>query len=169
MTASNPNGSGLSNSERDLEDDMSPRSPPERALSGLSGLSARCSRQTLARIIMTGHRLNGKASHRNVQQAGGGRPWEDGPASLGMRRGRDVSMSSKIATKRDLEDEQDREQKWVDGKNRVRTMEWELNEFRRVSVGWASSDTATPTNIVFSSGLKIRVTPCCRSSWNWTL
>ena len=80
-----------------------------------------------------------------------------------------MSMSSKIATKRDLEDEQDREQKWVDGKNRVRTMEWELNEFRRVSVGWASSDTATPTNSVFSSGLKIRVTPCCRSSWNWTL
>lgn len=47
-----------------------------------------------------------------------------------------ATMQSRITSlERDLEDVQDREQKWLDGETRVRTMEQELGDLRRVSRG----------------------------------
>ena len=177
MTARNRNGGGLSDSERDQEDDLSPRSPPERALGGLSGLSARLQQADDGEDYYDRASF-GRQSVASDRSAGGGSKTLGGRTSVAgdeerVRREYEfkiATMQKRIAgLERDLEDVQDREQKWADGENRVRTMEQELNELRRVSVGQASSDAAMSIDIIFASELKRRVPRCCRYSRNWTL
>ncbi|EJF55728.1 hypothetical protein DICSQDRAFT_130488 [Dichomitus squalens LYAD-421 SS1] len=139
MTARNRNGGGLSDSERDLEDDVSPRSPPERALGGLSGLSARLQQADDGEDYYD-RASYGRQSVASDRSAGGGSKALGGRTSVAgederMRREYEfkiATMQKRIAgLERDLEDVQDREQKWADGEDRVRAMEQELNELRR--------------------------------------
>ena len=139
---------GASDSER--EDDVSPRSPPG-GLAGLSGLSARLQQAD----DDDGGRRSGddyydrgsysrqsQASDRSAGAAGigsrllnGGRTSVAGEDEL-MRRDYEykiATMQARITSlERDLEDVQEREQRWTDGENRVRAMEQELLELRRV-------------------------------------
>lgn len=144
VTARNRTGGGLSDSERDLEDDMSPRSPPERGLGGLSGLSARLQQadENEDYYDRTSYGRQSVASDRSAggskMLAGGGRASVAGDDDR-VRKEYEfkiATMQSRITSlERDLEDVQDREQKWLDGETRVRTMEQELGDLRRVSRG----------------------------------
>ncbi|KAI1787840.1 hypothetical protein LXA43DRAFT_1027709 [Ganoderma leucocontextum] len=140
MTARNRNGGGgLSDSERDLEDDLSPRSPPERGLGGLSGLSARL-QQADEGDDYYDRASYGRQSVTSDRSAGGSKMLAGG--GMSSVAGDDDRVRKeyefKIATmqtritglERDLEDVQDREQKWLDGEQRVRAMDQELSELR---------------------------------------
>ena len=145
VTARNRTGGGLSDSERDLEDDVSPRSPPERGLGGLSGLSARLQQADESEDYYdrTSYGRQSVASDRSAgggskMLAGGGRSSVGGSDDR-VRKEYELkiaTMQTRITSlERDLEDVQDREQRWQDGETRVRAMEQELDELRRVRSG----------------------------------
>ena len=146
-TARNRAGAG-SDSER--EDELSPRSPPAGGLAGLSGLSARLQQadedegggrsgddyyDRYGRQSAASDRSNGTAGIGSRLLGGGGRTSVTGDDER-IRREYEykiATMQTRITgLERDLQDAQDREQKWMEGEQRVRTMEQELDELRRV-------------------------------------
>ncbi|KAH9846801.1 hypothetical protein C2E23DRAFT_851461 [Lenzites betulinus] len=144
-------GRGASDSER--EGELSPRSPPVGGLGGLSGLSARLQAADGEEDEGPGGRSGddyydrmsygrqSAASDRSGGAAGigsrmlGGRASVTGEEQERMRRDYEfkiATMQTRITgLERDLEDVQEREQKWLDGEQRVRAMEQELEELRR--------------------------------------
>ncbi|RPD53407.1 hypothetical protein L226DRAFT_473083, partial [Lentinus tigrinus ALCF2SS1-7] len=145
-TARNRAG-GASDSER--EDEPSPRSPAAGGLAGLSGLSARLQQadeddgggrsgddyyDRYGRQSAASDRSNGAAGIGSRLLGGGGRTSVAGEDER-VRREYEfkiATMQTRITgLERDLQDVQDREQKWMDGEKRVRTMEQELVELRR--------------------------------------
>lgn len=140
--------------------EQSPRSPPVGGLGGLSGLSARLqaadgddddggalgggghsgddfhNRMSYGWQSAASDRLAGTGIGARMMN-GGGRTSVAGEEQERMRRDYEfkiATMQAQITVlERDLEDVQDCEQKWVDGEQRVRTMEQELNKLRRVS------------------------------------
>ncbi|KAI0363111.1 hypothetical protein BV20DRAFT_204698 [Pilatotrama ljubarskyi] len=145
------NGGGASDSER--EGDPSPRSPPAAGLGGLSGLSARLQAADGDDDEGAGGRSGddyydrmsygrqSAASDRSASASGigsrmlGGRASVTGEEQERMRRDYEykiATMQTRITgLERDLEDVQERELKWLDGEQRVRAMEQELDELRR--------------------------------------
>ena len=143
------NRAGGSDSER--EDEMSPRSPPN-GLGGLSGLSARLQQadedeggrrsgddyydRSYGRQSAASDRSTGTAGIGSRLLGGGGRSSvaEDGERMRKEYEFKIATMQTRITgLERDLEDVQEREQRWMESENRVRTMEQELSELRRVS------------------------------------
>ncbi|KAI0629097.1 hypothetical protein C8Q77DRAFT_1145039 [Trametes polyzona] len=146
-------------SDSEREADFSPRSPPTGGLGGLSGLSARLQASAEGdEDEGTGARSNddyydrmsyGRQSAASDRSAGatgigsrmlnggggGGRTSVAGEEAERMRREYEfkiATMQTRITgLERDLEDVQEREQKWLDGEQRVRAMEQELEELRR--------------------------------------
>lgn len=149
--ARNRPGAG-SDSDRE---EMSPRSPPNGGLGGLSGLSARLQQadedegggrgsggdyydRSYGRQSAASDRSTGTAGigSRMLGGGGGGRTSvaEDGERVRKEYEYKIATMQTRITgLERDLEDVQDRERKWMDSEKRVRTMEQELSELRRVS------------------------------------
>ena len=146
-TARNRAGAG-SDSER--EEELSPRSPPAGGLAGLSGLSARLQQadedegggrsgddyyDRYGRQSAASDRSNGTAGIGSRLLGGGGRTSVTGDDER-IRREYEykiATMQTRITgLERDLQDAQDREQKWMEGEQRVRAMEQELDELRRV-------------------------------------
>ena len=148
-------GGGASDSERD--NDLSPRSPPVGGLGGLNGLSARLQaadgddddgpggrsgddyydRMSYGRQSAASDRSTGAAGI-GARMLGGRGSVAGGEDAERMRREYEfkiATMQTRITSlERDLEDVQEREMKWLDGEKRVRAMEQELNELRRVRV-----------------------------------
>ncbi|OJT10034.1 hypothetical protein TRAPUB_13486 [Trametes pubescens] len=148
---------GASDSERE-GGEQSPRSPPVGGLGGLSGLSARLQaadgddddggasggggrsgddfydRSSYGRQSAASDRSAGAGIGARMM-GGGGRTSVAGEEQERIRRDYEFKIATMQARitglERDLEDVQDREQKWVDGEQRVRAMEQELNELRR--------------------------------------
>ncbi|KAI0665719.1 hypothetical protein C8Q78DRAFT_1063711 [Trametes maxima] len=148
-------GGGASDSEREAE--LSPRSPPVGGLGGLSGLSARLQaadgdedeggtggrsgedyyeRMSYGRQSAASDRSAGASGiGARMLGGGGGRTSVAGEDQERMRREYEykiATMQTRITSlERDLEDVQEREMKWLDGENRIRAMEQELDEMRR--------------------------------------
>ncbi|KAI0753047.1 hypothetical protein C8Q80DRAFT_1149566 [Daedaleopsis nitida] len=127
-------------SDSDREEEMSPRSPPNGALGGLSGLSARL-QQADEDDVGRGSgddyydRSYGRQSAASDRSTGTG---GIGSRMLGKERVR-REYDFKIATmqtrisglERDLEDAREQERRYAESEQRVRTMEQELSELQR--------------------------------------
>ncbi|KAH9910663.1 uncharacterized protein BXZ73DRAFT_108666 [Epithele typhae] len=143
--------SGASDSERD--DDNSPRSPPQGGLAGLSGLSARLQQADDDEVgRRSGDDYYDRGAYSRQSQAsdrsGVGSRLAGGRTSVAgdddrLRREYELkiaTMQTKInGLERDLEDMQEREQRWAEGDNRVRALEQELSDLRRRAEEKASS------------------------------
>ena len=142
-------------------DEVAPLSPPSAGLGGLSGLTARLQAATAedddeGALSGGGNKSDdyydkmsfGRASVASDRSTGGmaavrfggrssvtgGAGGEEGEKIRREYEFRIATMQTRITgLERDLEDAQLREQKWAESEERVRTMEDELEELRRVS------------------------------------
>ena len=81
--------------------------------------------------------MGGRLGGRSSVTGGGGGGGEDGERIRREYEFKIATMQTRITTlERDLEDAQLREQKWAESELRVRDMEAELEQLRRVSEGF---------------------------------
>ena len=152
-------GGGGRGSDSEREDEMSPRSPAAGGLGGLSGLSARLQQadedevpgrgsgeeyydRSYGRQSAASDRSTGTAGIGSRMLSGGGGRASVAEDNERVRREYEfkiATMQTRITgLERDLEDVQERERKWVESEKRVRAMESELSELRRVSTSLLS-------------------------------
>ena len=159
-------GPGPVESDSEREEEASPRRPPQVGLAGLSGLSARLQQADDEDVgRRSGDDYFDRASYSRQSQAsdrsaGGSRLMNGGRTSVAgederMRRDYEykiAKMQSQITSlERELEGVQDREQKWLDGENRVSVMEQELSELQRVRVLVLRSDLREVLKVCLSA------------------